>query len=68
MAKNKKNKKIVGRVVAVAGPVVDVKFASQEDVPNVFGLIITHTVDGEEVFMEVAEHMPDNIARCISIN
>lgn len=63
-----KNKKKVGRIISVQGPVVDVKFLSQEDVPNVFGLITTHTVDGEEVFMEVAEHMPGNIARCISIN
>lgn len=68
MVKNKKNTKTEGRIIAVQGPVVDVKFLSQEDVPNVFGLITTHTVDGEEVFMEVAEHMPGNIARCISIN
>ncbi len=68
MEKNKKNTKIVGRIISVQGPVIDVKFLSQEDVPNVFGLITTHTVDGEEVFMEVAEHMPGNIARCISIN
>ena len=68
MGKNKKNTKTVGRIISVQGPVIDVKFLSQEDVPNVFGLITTHTVDGEEVFMEVAEHMPGNIARCVSIN
>lgn len=68
MVKNKKDIKITGHIIAIQGPVIDVKFASQEDVPNVFGLITTHTVDGEEVFMEVAEHMPGNIARCISIN
>ena len=68
MEKNKKDIKIVGRVISVQGPVVDVKFVSQDDVPNVFGLVTTHTVDGEEVFMEVSEHMPGNIARCIAIN
>ena len=68
MEKNKKNTKIAGRIISVQGPVIDVKFLSQEDVPNVFGLITTYTVDGEEVFMEVAEHMPGNIARCIAIN
>lgn len=68
MAKNKKNTKTTGRVISIQGPVIDVKFLSQEDVPSIFGLITTHTVDREEVFMEVSEHMPGNIARCISIN
>lgn len=69
---NKKNKsqkkKIIGNVVAVQGPVVDVRFQKQEDVPNVFDVIHTFTVDGMKVTLEVAEHLPDNIARCISIN
>ncbi|MFH1752905.1 MAG: F0F1 ATP synthase subunit beta [Candidatus Omnitrophota bacterium] len=68
MEKNKKDEKIAGRVIAVQGPVVDVKFQCQKDVPRVYGFIITHTVDGEEVYLEVAEHMPGNIARCIAIN
>ncbi|MEE8359984.1 MAG: F0F1 ATP synthase subunit beta, partial [Candidatus Omnitrophota bacterium] len=68
MKKNNKDVKIVGHIIAVQGPVVDVKFDSQKDVPSVYGFIITHTVDGEEVYLEVAEHMPGNIARCIAIN
>ena len=50
------------------GPVVDVKFSSAEDVPNIFSVINTFTVDKETVVLEVAEHLPGNIARCISIN
>jgi F-type H+-transporting ATPase subunit beta len=57
-----------GKVIAVQGPVVDVKFANTIDVPNIFSVIYTQAVDGEEVVMEVAEHLPGNIARCISIN
>ncbi|MFH0731473.1 MAG: F0F1 ATP synthase subunit beta [Candidatus Omnitrophota bacterium] len=60
--------KIVGKVIAVQGPVVDVKFPRPEDVPNIFDVIITHTIDKEKVTLEVAEHLPGNIARCISIN
>ena len=60
--------KIIGKVVAVQGPVVDVKFETQQEVPNVFGLITTYTIDKEEVFLEVAEHLPGNIARCIAIH
>lgn len=59
---------ISGRVISVQGPVVDVKFANTEDVPGILSVLKTHTVDKEEVVLEVAEHLPGNIARCISIN
>jgi len=68
MSTRQVRRNIVGRVVAVQGPVVDVKFEQQEDVPNVFDVIYTFTVDGVKVILEVAEHLPNNIARCISIN
>ncbi|MCM8780561.1 MAG: F0F1 ATP synthase subunit beta, partial [Candidatus Omnitrophica bacterium] len=57
-----------GKIIAVQGPVVDVRFAKEEEVPNIFSVITTKTVYGEEVIMEVAEHLPGNIARCIAIN
>ena len=63
---NKTNK--AGRVVSVQGPVVDVKFQGAEDVPNIYRVINTRTVDGGNVVLEVAEHLPGNLARCISIN
>ena len=58
----------VGRVVAVQGPVVDVKFASSRHVPNVFEVITTETADHRVVTLEVAEHLSGNIARCIAFN
>ena len=57
-----------GRVVAVQGPVVDVKFLEAAQVPNILTVIRTQTVDGVAVILEVAEHLPGNIARCIAIN
>ena len=60
--------KSVGRVISVQGPVVDVKFLKPEDVPNIYSVINTETVDKEDVVLEVAEHLPNNIARCIAIN
>jgi len=68
MPVEKNNIKSKGRVVAVQGPVVDVKFLNSSDVPNIFNVIYTQTVDAEEVVLEVAEHLPGNIARCIAIN
>jgi F-type H+/Na+-transporting ATPase subunit beta len=68
MANNVLRKNIVGSVVAVQGPVVDVQFENQADVPNVFDVIHTFTIEGLRITLEVAEHSPGNIARCISIN
>jgi F-type H+-transporting ATPase subunit beta len=57
-----------GIVIAVQGPVVDVKFSSQQDIPAIFDNVNTQTLDGKRVVLEVAEHLPGNIARCIAIN
>jgi len=60
--------KSTGRVVAVQGPVVDVKFASAADLPNIFNVVYTETIDNEEIVLEVAEHLPGGVARCIAVN
>ncbi len=59
---------IAGKVIAVQGPVIDVKFESAEAVPAIDHVLETQTRDGAKVVMEVAEHIPGNIARCISLN
>jgi F-type H+-transporting ATPase subunit beta len=68
MPNNTPQIKSKGRVVAVQGPVVDIKFSKAAEVPNIFIVIKTQTVDKEAITLEVAEHLPGNIARCISIN
>jgi len=57
-----------GKVIAVQGPVVDVWFENEIDIPAIFDNVNTQTVDGKRVVLEVAEHLPGNIARCIAIN
>ena len=57
-----------GYVISVQGPVVDVKFASKDDVPDILDSIRARSVDAREIILEVAEHLPGNVARCISIN
>jgi len=65
---NKEEKNTIGHVVAIQGPVVDIKFSDGKDVSNIFGRVRTETVEGKSVILEVAEHRPGNIARCIAIN
>ena len=59
---------IIGHIIAVQGPVVDVKFVSAEEVPNIYSVLTACTVEKEGVTLEVAEHLPGHIARCIAIN
>ena len=62
MQNSNSNAETVGKVVSVQGPVVDVQFDKAKDVPNIFYVIKTLTADKEEVTLEVAEHLPGNIA------
>ncbi len=59
---------VVGKVVAVQGPVVDVKFAAIEDMPDMHEMIVTKTFDGRELTLLVAEHLEGNLARCVSLS
>lgn len=57
-----------GRVVAVQGPVVDVKFSMAKGLPNIFSVIEAKTIEDKIVTLEVVEHREGNIARCLAIN
>ena len=56
-----------GKVVAVQGPVVDVKFELVEDMPDMHETIMTTTFDKREITLLVAEHLEGNIARCVAL-
>ncbi len=58
---------IKGKVVAVEGPVVDVKFERVEDMPDMHETIVTTTFDKREISLLVAEHLEGNIARCVAL-
>ncbi len=56
-----------GVVVAVQGPVVDVKFLAVNDVPDIHELVVTRTFDKRDVKLLVAEHLEGNIVRCVAL-
>lgn len=60
-------REITGRVVAVQGPVVDVKFQAIEDMPDMHDVVMTKTYDGRDLMMLVAEHLEGNLARCVAM-
>lgn len=57
----------IGRVVAVQGPVIDVQFKTAEAVPSIFEVLETHTMDGRRLVLEVQEHLPKHVVRCIAM-
>ncbi|MFH0796398.1 MAG: F0F1 ATP synthase subunit beta [Candidatus Omnitrophota bacterium] len=56
-----------GKVASVQGPVVDVKF-DEGGVPPLFSMVGTNTIDKKKVTMEVVEHRPGNVGRCVAFN
>ncbi len=57
-----------GKVCAVRGPVVDVRFERVEDIPALFDILIGWTLEKKKVVLEVAEHLSQNDVRCISLS
>ena len=56
----------IGTVVQVIGPVLDIRFADGE-LPNLLSAIeIEH--EGRRVVAEVAQHIGDNVVRCIAMS
>ena len=60
------DKQNIGTVVQVIGPVLDIRFADGE-LPNLLSAIeIKH--EGRKVVAEVAQHIGDNVVRCIAMS
>ncbi len=57
----------VGKLVEIIGPVLDIKF-SAGSLPNLLNAIKIKTNDGKELTAEVAQHVGDEIVRCISMH
>ena len=60
----------IGKVVQVIGPVVDVRFASEADLPAIYNAI--HITGGEgdqkiDLVVEVMQHLGDDVVRCVAM-
>lgn len=54
----------IGKIIQVIGPIVDVQFS--EDIPNLLNAVEIIN-NGERIVFEVAQHLGDNIVRCVSM-
>jgi F-type H+/Na+-transporting ATPase subunit beta len=55
------------RIVAIQGPVVDVKFYEGEPAPAIFDCIESWTYDNKKVTLQCSEQLGGNVVRCISL-
>ena len=58
--------KATGRIAAVQGPVVDVRFPEDEEAPAVYDCIETTAFDGRKIMLQTAEHLGPGLVRCVS--
>ena len=61
------DRKSNGKVAAVQGPVVEVRFFDGEDPPALYDCIETFTYDGKRLVLQTAEHIGPGLVRCIAI-
>ncbi len=56
----------IGKVVQIIGPVLDIKF-EKDCLPNLLNAIEIEK-DGKKIIVEVAQHIGDDVVRCISMS
>ena len=56
-----------GKILQVIGPVVDIRFDA-EHLPYIKNAILIKTDDGQQMTAEVAQHVGDDVVRCIAMS
>lgn len=60
-----KNEIVIGKVIQIMGPVVDIRFPD-EKLPKLLNAIKIH-MPSRELVVEVAQHIGDDVVRCIAM-
>ena len=63
---DKKNELEYGEVIQIIGPVVDVRF-KELHLPNLLTALVITREDGTKLTVEVAQHIGDDVVRCIAM-
>lgn len=62
----------IGKIAQVLGAVIDVEFSSETGVPKIYDALLTTNpaIDDKEdnLTLEVAQHLGDNVVRCIAMD
>ncbi len=57
-----------GKVVQVIGPVIDVSFADEQNLPNIYDSLIIKRTDGSDLVLECQQHVGEDTVRTIAMD
>lgn len=57
-----------GKITQVIGPVVDVAFGSDKDLPNIFNSLIVIKANGNKIVLEVQQHLGEDRVRTVAMD
>ncbi|MDX1683804.1 MAG: F0F1 ATP synthase subunit beta, partial [Saprospiraceae bacterium] len=57
-----------GRVIQVIGPVVDVSFDKNQELPDIFNALVIKREGGEELVLETQQHLGEDSVRAIAMD
>lgn len=57
-----------GKITQVIGPVVDVAFGSNKDLPNIFNSLIVIKANGNKIVLEVQQHLGEDRVRTVAMD
>lgn len=60
-----------GKVIQVIGPVIDVRFSADKDLPPIYTAIHVKGGEGEQtvdLVAEVMQHLGDDVVRCVAMS
>lgn len=62
----KTKEKNIGKIVQIVGPIIDVRF-EENKLPDLLTALLVKKSDGTSLTMEVAQHIGDDMVRCVSM-
>jgi len=62
------DKKNIGHIAQIIGPVVDVVFDSEKDLPKIYDALVIERENGEKVVFEVQQATGENIVRTVAMD
>ena len=58
----------IGKIKQIIGPVVDVHFPGEQELPEIFNALELIRENGEKLVMEVQQHLGEDSVRCIAMD
>jgi F-type H+-transporting ATPase subunit beta len=60
--------KVTGKVAQIIGPVLDVEFSSEAELPKIYDSLEITKTDGSTLVLEVEQHIGEDTVRCIAMD